>query len=174
VGTVPSLAETITTSYNIKTCTAIQPDAIGARYRARLNALTFPNTDCDGFADSDIEAYWDIQVNSALVTSSRGVGTPLAANSGQVTSITTGWAEVDVMNSLTGAIAITGSLTGYDSGSGDDLIASWNLIYNASNITTGNFSISGGAHDGSCRVYLQFTIEKMSDLYPNRGDGLDG
>ena len=147
-----------TTNYNIKTCTEIIAPPIGVNYRVRLDSLVFANTDCDGAFDDDIEAYWSIVGNSPA-RSDRSSGSPYTANSGGVLSITTVWSNwVPVLYNGSGAITIVGSLTDYDSSSGDDLIGSWNISRNTSNIVPGTFTASSS--NGGCTVRLVYTIQQ--------------
>jgi len=156
-----------TTSYNVKTCSPVAPNAIGAQYRVKLDNLVFTDTDCDGFADSDIEAYWNIQANLPA-SSVLAKGDYYTANSGAVYPLGGLWSNwVDVKFDGTGAITIAGTLTDDDDGSGDDLIGSWNISKNTSTIAPGSFTVSGGnPADEGCTVKLQYTIQKGADVYP--------
>jgi len=137
---------------------------VGATYRVRLNSLTFANADCDGIFDDDIEAFWNIQALTASAI--RVEGDYVQVSSGMTENIATGWAQADVLFNGTGAITITGTVSDFDDVSANDLVASWNLSYNTNNITAGTFNVSGGDPIGEgCTVVLNFTIEKLDDVY---------
>jgi hypothetical protein len=137
---------------------------VGATYRVRLNSLFFADANCDGIFDNDVEAYWNIQALTASAV--RVEGNYVQYSSGMTAVITTGWAEADVLDNGTGAITISGTVSDYDDVSGNDLIGRWNLGYNASTITEGTFNVSGGNPEGEgCTVVLNFTIERLGDVY---------
>ncbi len=151
-----------TTSYNVKTCSVVEPEPIGAKWRVTLDQLHFVDANCDG--GGYIEAYWNIQTTGGAY-SIRSESSPHDAYTGTVFQIGSSSAVVDILNSGAGSISVSGTLHD-DDFNGDDLIANWALTYNTYNIEESQFTVSGGSPAGeSCRVNLKFTFTKISDIY---------
>jgi hypothetical protein len=148
---------------------AVTRTPIGATYRIRIDALNWAELDCDD--DDTIEAYWTISANDPAAAH-RSSSNEINVAQGTKTIIASEWGLANVYNNLTGAITIGGAVTDADDFSADDRIGTWSLSYNANNIVARSYSVSGsltgaGGSSAGCQVFLEFTIEKVDNLYPN-------
>ena len=151
-----------TTEYNIRECTLVASDPVGARYRIRLDKLRHIENGCDGAFSPSPEVYYDFDLHSPAGTSDFAAlpsGSAVTMSEGGELSIGAS-RTVDLRGS--DMMRISGTAWDHDTDSADEVMGTWDLSWGWGTGDGQRYFTRGG---NGCRIRLYVTITKIADLY---------